>query len=135
MEAAMPHLTIECSGNLADQVGMRQLCDLMHRTLLESGLFELGAVRVRAYPAGSYTIADQLPENAFADLRLRIGQGRSEIERQALGRQLMTAAEGFFADRLAGPHFALTLSIEEIDGRFSWKKNSIHPRLRERDKH
>lgn len=126
----MPHLTIECSANLADGSGMQQLCDLMHRTLLVSGLFELGAVRVRAYPAGSYTVADRLPENAFADLRLRIGQGRSEIERQALGRRLMEAAEGFFADRLAGAHFALSLSIEEIDSRFSWKKNSLHPRLR-----
>lgn len=126
----MPHLTIEYSANLADPARMQALCDRLHRALLESGLFELGAVRVRAYPAASYAIADRLPENAFADLRLRIGQGRSELERQALGRGLMAAAEAFFADDLSRPHFALTLSVEEADSRFSWKTNSIHPRLR-----
>ncbi len=126
----MPHLTIEHSANLAPEAEMQRFCEVLHRTLLESGLFELGAVRVRAFPAVTCVIADRLPDNAFADLRLRIGQGRSEIERRALGQRLMAAAEQFFAARLAGPHFALSLSIEEIDGRFSWKTNSIHSRLR-----
>lgn len=127
----MPHLTIEHSANLATEAEMQRFCVVLHRTLLESGLFELGAVRVRAFSAAVYVIADRLPENAFADLRLRIGQGRSEVERRALGQRLMAAAEQFFADRLARKHFALSLSIEEIDGRFSWKTNSIHSRLRE----
>lgn len=126
----MPHLTIEHSANLASEAEMQRFCEVLHRTLLESGLFELGAVRVRALPALTYVIADRLPENAFADLRLRIGQGRSEVERRALGQRLMAAAEQFFAGHLARQHFALSLSIEEIDGRFSWKTNSIHSRLR-----
>ena len=126
----MPHLTVEYSANLDAVCDMAGLCRALHAAMLETGLFELGAIRVRALRCDDYAVADLMPQNGFADLRLRIGQGRSEIERQALGRRLMEAAEGFFADRLAGAHFALTLSIEEIDSRFSWKKNGIHPRLR-----
>lgn len=126
----MPHLTIEHSANLAATSDLQRLCGDLHRAMLESGLFELGAVRVRAVAATAWAVADLLPQNAFADLRLRIGQGRTELERQALGRRLMEVAEAHFAPQLAEPYFALSLEIVEIDGRFSWKKNSIHPRLR-----
>ena len=42
----------------------------------------------------------------------------------------MAVAEMHFAVELARPHFALSLEITEIDGKFSWKTNTIHPRLR-----
>ena len=126
----MPHLSIEYSANLQNQTGMQVLCVALQRAMLESGLFEMGAVRVRAYPCDAYAIADRHPGNAFADLRLRIGQGRSVLERQSLGRALMAVAEVHFAVELARPHFALSLEIVEIDGKFSWKTNTIHPRLR-----
>jgi 5-carboxymethyl-2-hydroxymuconate isomerase len=35
-----------------------------------------------------------------------------------------------FADRLAAPHFALSLDVVENDPTLSCKTNSIHPRLR-----
>lgn len=126
----MPHLTVEFSANLVENSNMAALCNALRRTLLESGLFELGAVRVRAITADHYAIADCHPDNAFADLRLRLGQGRSENERKALGTRLMEVASEHFADQLAAPHFALSLEIIEIDGRFSWKNNAIHPRTR-----
>lgn len=126
----MPHLTIEHSANLSDQTDLAALCRVLHRALLETGLFELGAIRIRALAAAPWLVADGLPENAFADLRLRIGAGRSEADRQAVGARLMAAAEAHFADLLARPHFALSLDVSETDARFSWKRNAIHPRLR-----
>ena len=126
----MPHLSIEYSSNLQGREKMQALCEALHGAMLESGLFELGAVRVRACSYDAYAIADRHPDNAFADLRLRIGQGRSAAERQSLGRALMAVAEVHFAAELARPHFALSLEIVEIDANFSWKTNAIHPRLR-----
>ncbi|MCX8508781.1 MAG: 5-carboxymethyl-2-hydroxymuconate Delta-isomerase [Rhodobacteraceae bacterium] len=126
----MPHLTIEYSANLEVDVDLSALCERLRDVLLASGLFELGAIRVRAIRADHYAIADNLPENAFADLRLRLGQGRLEVEREALGVRVMQAASTHFAAQLAKPHFALSLEIVEIDSRFSWKTNAIHPRLR-----
>lgn len=126
----MPHLTVEYSANLDPEVDPRHLCDALHRTLMESGLFEPGAPRVRALCCGAYAIADRDPENAFADMVLRMGQGRAEADRRRLGEALMVTAAGVFADRLSGRHFALSLEIVEISGPMSWKRNTIHDRLR-----
>lgn len=126
----MPHLTVEYSDNLERLMDMGALCQALHTSLLASGLFELGAIRVRARACPHYAVADLLAENAFADLILRIGTGRSEDERRTLGQALMRAAEVHLAPQLATPHFALSLEVQEISAPFSWKTNAIHPRLR-----
>ena len=127
----MPHLTIEYSANLDRISDMTALCKTLHAAMLHSGLFELGAIRVRARACAHYAIADQMPENAFADMVLRIGQGRDDADRRAIGAALMQAAEVHFAPLLARPHFALSLEVQEISAPFSWKTNTIYPRLRQ----
>lgn len=124
----MPHLTIEYSSNL--QTDVTALCRALHTALVQSGLFELGAIRVRARPCPQYAIADLLPENSFADLILRLGQGRSQDDCKLIGAMLMQVAEAHFAPLLALPHFALSLEVQEISSTLSWKVNAIHPRLR-----
>lgn len=126
----MPHLTIEYSANTGTD--MNALCQTLHGVMLQSGLFELGAIRVRARACPQYAVADLLPENAFADMVLRIGKGRSDAEKQAIGAALMQAAEAHFATLLARPHFALSLEVQEISAPLSWKTNAIHPRLRQK---
>ena len=106
----MPHLTIDYSQNTVSNFDA--LCVLLHGVLLQSGLFELGAIRVRARACPQYAVADRLPENAFADMILRIGKGRSDAEKQAVGAALMQAAEAHFAPLLARPHFALSLEVQ-----------------------
>ncbi|MFZ9199024.1 MAG: 5-carboxymethyl-2-hydroxymuconate Delta-isomerase [Paracoccaceae bacterium] len=128
----MPHLTVEYSGNLERETNLTALCHALHGCMVASGLFELGAIRVRARPCPNYAVADLLPQNAFADIILRIGQGRSEADRKAIGAALMAEAEAHFAPQLAHPHFALSLEVQEISAPFSWKTNAIHSRLRTR---
>ena len=126
----MPHLTIEYSANLDDKVDMAVLCRALHAAIMASGLFELGAIRVRAVCCADYAVADLLNENAFADLRLRIGAGRSAEDKARAGEMIFAAAATHFAPLFQTPHFALTLDVSEIDPALSWKKNAIHPRLR-----
>jgi 5-carboxymethyl-2-hydroxymuconate isomerase len=124
----MPHLTIEYSANIEAHIA--GLCHDLRDVMLASGLFEIGAIRVRARPCPHYAIADELPQNAFADMILRIGKGRSDTEKSAIGNALVGRAETHFASLLAQPHFALSLEVQEISPQFSWKINAIHPRLR-----
>lgn len=124
----MPHLTVEYSANIEPHIA--GLCPALLKVMLASGLFEVGAVRVRARPCPHYAVADELPENGFADIILRIGKGRSDSEKEAVGKAIITCAEAQFATLLARPHFALSLEIQEISAQFSWKTNAIHPRLR-----
>jgi 5-carboxymethyl-2-hydroxymuconate isomerase len=126
----VPHLSIEYSAGLEGDVDLNALCVELLQAALNTGLFELGALRVRAFRADAYAIADQLPENNFLDISLRMGQGRDEASKKQLGEALFSTAETFLAPLFEASHFALSLEIREIDAQLSWKKNAIHTRLR-----
>lgn len=126
----MPHLTMQYSANLEMKADIDRLCTRVHAVILETGLFELGAIRVRALTADHYAIADRLAENAFIDMVFRIGRGRSEEDKTRTGEAIFAAAVDELTPLFATPHFALSLEIVEIDSDLSWKKNAIHPRLR-----
>lgn len=122
----MPHLTVELSAHLADRAEALVLA--LHGTLMGSGLFEPGAPRVRVLVAQAAAIADLHPENAFADAVLRMGAGRAEADRRALGERLLAALGEVCADRMAQGHTALSVEVVEIG--MSWKRNTIHARLK-----
>jgi len=130
----MPHIIVDYSANLDAKADVGKLCEALHAAALTTPYFELGAIRVRALRCGHYAVADQLPENAYAHIMVRIGEGRSDDAKKEMGEVLWSAATAFFGPLFATPHFALTLEIVEIDGRLSWKKNAIHPRIRGTDK-
>jgi 5-carboxymethyl-2-hydroxymuconate isomerase len=125
----MPHLTIEYSANLPAEE-MRWACTALHKVLATDGVFELGAIRVRAVRCDTYDLADRQPENAFVAMILRIGAGRSTADKRRVGGAIFAMSETVFAARLAQPHFALSLDIVENDASQSWKANSMHARLR-----
>ncbi|EEX85072.1 5-carboxymethyl-2-hydroxymuconate isomerase [Brucella ceti B1/94] len=79
-----------------------------------------------------YAVADLLPQNGFIDMSFRIGVGRSDEEKRKTGEAIFATVTEFLAPLFATPHFALTLEIREIDPQLSWKKNAIHPRLRQK---
>lgn len=126
----MPHLRIEYSANLEPQINMAQFCRRLKQALVDTGLFELGAIRVRAYRAEHYAIADEMDANSFLDAVLRVGEGRSDKDLKAAGDAIFAMAEAELAHLFAAPHFALSFSIEQINSALSWKRNAIHPRLR-----
>ena len=126
----MPHFRIEYSANLHGKMDVGALCIAVHKTIMQTGLFELGAVRVRAFQADSYAIADLLPENAFVDMEFRVGQGRSAEDLKHTGDAIFKTASEVLQTLFVTPHFALSLEIRSIDAGLSWKKNAMHARLR-----
>lgn len=126
----MPHCKLEYSGNLDAIVDIGQLCGLIADDMAACTLFELGGIRVRAIPCHHYTIADAHPDNGFIDISLRIGAGRSAADKKAFGDRLFANIADHLGALFDAPHFALSLDVSELDPILSWKKNSIHPRLR-----
>ena len=126
----MPHLTVEYSANIESRADVGGLCDRLLRVVLDTGLFEMGAVRVRAIRCDHYAIADAMPDNAFVDLSLRIGQGRSFDDKRRAGEAIFAAAGEALAPLFESPHFALSLEIREIERELSWRRNAMHARLR-----
>ena len=126
----MPHFRIEYSANLQGNADIASLCVAIHKTIMATGLFELGAVRVRAFRADDYAIADLLPENAFVDMEFRVGEGRSAEDLKRTGEAIFKSAAEVLQPLFATPHFALSLEVRTIDAGLSWKKNAMHARLR-----
>lgn len=126
----MPHVTMEYSANLDGRTDMANLCRVAKSAMMESGLFEVGAVRVRAVRCEAYAIADELPENAFIAVLVRIGAGRGADDKKRVGTALNEALTIALHSLLATPHFALSIDLIENDPAFSWKTNAMHARLR-----
>lgn len=127
----MPHFVIEGSANLKPRVDFKSLCEVVHKAILDSGLFERGAVRVRVLLSDDYAIADLNERNSFIDMSFRIGAGRSAEEKKRVGNAIMSVVKAELLDLFSEPHFALSLEVREIDPALSWKDNAIHARLRE----
>ena len=126
----MAHLIIQYSEHLDSRVNMTHVCSVMSGVMQKTGLFPLAGIRVRAHPVMHRSIADEHPENAFCDMVLRMGEGRTDQQKSRVGTDLMAAAEAEFFAQLSTPYFALSLEIIVISKLLSWKKNSIHNRLR-----
>ena len=126
----MPHFRIEYSANLDSRIDMKAFARAVEDQILKTGLFEIGAVRVRAFRSEHYAIADQLPENGFVDMVFRVGQGRSRADLKTAGDAIFNRARLELDNLFSSPHFALSFEIVEIDSGLSWKDNAMHARLR-----
>lgn len=125
----MPHLIIQYSGNLDDALIIDNLCEALHRVMLDSGVFPLAGIRVRAFRCDHAEVADRLAENSFVDMVIRMGEGRPAADRKRVGESIMSTAQEICQNLLQTPHFALSLEIVEISREFSWKTNTMHARL------
>ncbi len=125
----MPHLHIEYSENLAQQVDLKALFAALHAGMVASDVFPTAGIRVRAFAADHAIVADGLPENGFLAMTLSVGAGRSVDTLKAEGDTLFQIAQAHLAEVLSEPHFALSLEIREANPDLSWKDTPIHARL------
>ena len=122
----MPHITIEYSANLAGKVDFPRFLAVVQESALATGVFPVGGIRVRAYQADHYRIADAHPDNAFMHVMLRVGHGRSvETRRRACEAIFGTICEQLETLYRAMP-LGISLEMQEIDPAFSFKKNNLH---------
>lgn len=143
----MPHLVILYTGNLDAPVSQggsdidalcRSLADAMLGVKDEAGkqVFPTGGVRVLAYPAPHFAVADggaagraagQAADYGFVYLNLRMGRGRSAAVQQLAGQRLEAVAKAHFAPQLAQRPIGVTLQIDEGPEVFDAKNSSLHP--------
>lgn len=124
----MPHFTIEYSANL--DADMHELSHLVANAALETEMFPLGGIRVRAVKCEDYVVADAHPLNSFVAIMVRIGAGRDAAAKRKAATHVFEQVEAFFGDALAGGHFMLSLDVVENDPDLSFKANGVHARLK-----
>lgn len=126
----MAHVTIEWTANLEGEIDLAGLMRLVadDMRLNADGVFPVGGIRVRAYRVTDYVIADGAgPDDAFINLDLKMGVGRSSEFRQRYFDALFARIRDFLGDLFDRRPLALSLYVAEVDG---WKHNSIHKRLK-----
>jgi 5-carboxymethyl-2-hydroxymuconate isomerase len=126
----MPHFSIEYSANLDAQVDMSGICELVRKAAMETGIFPLGGIRVRAIRCEHYAIADGRPGYGFLAMLLRLGEGRDLAARQKAGEHIFRALSARLEPLFAGGKFALSFDMQINDKDVSWKRNTIHDALK-----
>lgn len=146
----MPHLVIYYTANLDRETDMTVLCRTLADTMLavrdDEGkqVLPTGGVRVLAYPAPHFAIADggtagrlanthtgaasgDAGDYAFVYLNLRVGQGRSSAVLKKVGDALLLECKSYFQPLFVKRHIGVTLQIDVGQEVFDFKHSNIHP--------
>ncbi|MGF6431851.1 MULTISPECIES: 5-carboxymethyl-2-hydroxymuconate Delta-isomerase [Bradyrhizobium] len=126
----MPHFTLEYSANLDDLVDMGATVELVRRAAVETGIFPLGGIRVRAVRCEHYAIADGRKNYGFLDMVLRLGEGRDLATRKKAGEHIFKALSAHLDPVFSNSKFALSFDMQINDKDTSWKRNNIHDALK-----
>tara|TARA_B100001540_G_C15747034_1_gene615021 strand:- start:912 stop:1295 length:384 start_codon:yes stop_codon:yes gene_type:complete len=124
------HLILQYSCELEKKYDFQDLANNLRKVMVETTLFPVGGIRVRALPTQINSIADGDSLNVYVDLVLRMGSGRTLSDKQKIGKDLMKFLEFYFKNEIKEEYFALSLEIIDINPSLSWKLNTIHSRLK-----
>jgi 5-carboxymethyl-2-hydroxymuconate isomerase len=127
----MPHFTLEYSANLDARVDIARVVEVVRKAAVETGIFPLGGIRVRAVRCEHYAIADGNPDLGFLAMVLRLGEGRDLAARKKAGEHIFKALSSHLDPVFAGSKFALSFDMQINDKETSWKRNNIHDVLQE----
>ncbi len=126
----MPHFTLEYSANLDGRVDMGLVVEVVRKAAVETGIFPLGGIRVRAVRCDHYAIADGSKNFGFLDMVLRLGEGRDLATRKKAGEHIFKVLSAYLDPVFADSKFALSFDMQINDKETSWKRNNIHEALK-----
>jgi 5-carboxymethyl-2-hydroxymuconate isomerase len=126
----MPHFTIEYSANLDSRIDIGAVVEIVRKAAVETGIFPLGGIRVRAVRCEHHAIADGSGNPGFLDMVLRLGEGRDLATRKKAGEHIFKALSAHLDPVFADSKFALSFDMQINDKETSWKRNNIHEALK-----
>jgi 5-carboxymethyl-2-hydroxymuconate isomerase len=104
----MPHIVIEYSNNLDNDVKSSGLTKLLHKTVIDSGLFSPDAVKARSIFYSDYVLHEA---ESFIHVTVSILNGRTVEQRNSLNESV------FQAIKKAVPNAQkISSNIHEMDG-------------------
>jgi len=127
----MPHCIVEWTDNLDGQVDIPDFLEVLASEFRKSGgVFPMGGIRVRAVRLSDYVIADGQADDAFINITVKMGAGRTAEFKQGFFPPLFEKVKAYFADLQSKRYLALSLYVEEFDEAGGYKQNNIHERFR-----
>ncbi|WP_050927966.1 5-carboxymethyl-2-hydroxymuconate Delta-isomerase [Aestuariivita boseongensis] len=125
----MPHITLDYSANMEKRTDIPALCDHLRRAAIETGVFPMPGIRVRAFAATHVSIADGDPEHGYIDISIRLREGRDQETREAATQAIFEAAKTFLQPALDTYSIALSVEMRNIDASLSPKTGTIRDHL------
>ena len=122
----MPHLYVEYSSNVETIVDVDGLLDALYDAALESGVFPLGGIRIRAQRIDKYRIADCAPDNRYIHVTALLGHGRPLDVRRRVGEALFDCLRNYCAAAFDAHPLALSLTMQELHPELNFKQNNLH---------
>ncbi len=108
---------------------MHELCDVLRRAAIATGVLPQAGVRVRAVKADHVSIADGDPQHGFVDISVRLRAGRDLDIRKVAVQRIFDAARDFLQPAMADHSIALSLEMRDIDADLSPKCGTIRDHL------
>lgn len=125
----MPHFQIDYSPNLEGRLDVAGLCHVLRDAAVQTGVFPLAGIRIRATACTHVVMADGNPKHAFLDISIRLRAGRDKSAKKAATEAIFAAAEAFCHEIMTGSSFMLSLEMRDIDPELSPKVSSIRQYL------
>ena len=127
----MAHAIVEWTANLEGEADIHGLLELIAAAMRDSGgVFPWGGIRVRAIRLDDYVIADGKADDAFVNITVKMGAGRSAEFKRQFFSALFERIKAHFAQLYDKRYLALSLYVEEADAASSFKHNNIHRRFK-----
>ena len=83
----MPHCVIEYSSNLEQTNNISLLVQSIHEVLVNSELFDIGSIKVRATPFSFYLIGESIIP--FIHSTVRLLAGRTDQQKKVLSQKIL----------------------------------------------
>src|SRR5438128_8741561 len=122
----MPHFTIEYSANLDTRVDMGAVVEVVRKAAVETAIFPLGGIRVRAIRCEHYAIANGQRDFGFLDMVLRLGEGRDLATRKEAGEHIFRMLSDHLVCRLLLEKKKMSFDMQINDKQTSCKRKNIH---------
>lgn len=125
----MPHFQIDYSPNLEWRLDVAGLCHVLRDAALQTGVFPLAGIRIRAPACTHVVMADGNPKHAFLDISIRLRAARDKSAKKAAAEAIFAAAEAFCHELMTSSSLMLSLEMRDMDPELSSKVSSIRQHL------
>lgn len=121
----MPHFMIEYSGNLEGVVDIAEFCETIRAAAAQIEAFPVPGIRVRAFRADHFAMADGDPKHGFIDISVRLREGRPRAAKEAATQAIFKAARDYLEPVMQTRSLALSLEMRDIDASLSPKAGTV----------
>ena len=122
----MAHFIYEYSANLPEaQLDLAGLMEKMHNAAVDSGIFPEGGLRSRAICCEEFRIGDGNPDHGFVNLSMKVGRGRDEVTRLAIGQVLFELLIEHLQPLFDSRGLAVSFEMRELEELVKFNRKNI----------